>query len=273
MKHDFKICTQAGQNWLSKARFRPTCNPNNNRKHMTTYALAPDSSSSAWCNELKHGCASLTLHSANRCRCIFTLSRYIKWVYNKMCCTQSYPHNTPAFTVCGVRLLSLPQTEAAPAAAHRLSSNTIPQQERTHIFSWRQCYRTTYAQTTECDMVSVQTDIAAYRRHRESVSSALNLQRMKVMFEKRSLSSGPQHPPPKIIETCLEASSAEQVQGVPQSPSALRHIFSFDPLMSFPVWAPHTLSRFITTNWEHFFHLAWPRRSIGSSERLLQRSS
>ncbi len=152
-----------------------------------------------------------------------------------------------------VCLLSLPQTAAAPATAHRLCSNTIPQHERIYLV---ECYRTTYAQTTECDMLSVprvQTDIAAYRRHRESVSSALNLQMMKVMVEKRSLSSGPQHPPPKTIETCLEASSTEQVQVVLQSPSALRHIFSFDPLMSFPVWVPHTLSRIKTTNWEQVF--------------------
>ncbi len=145
------------------------------------------------------------------------------------------------------------QTAAAPATAHRLCSNTIPQHERIYLV---ECYRTTYAQTTECDMLSVprvQTDIAAYRRHRESVSSALNLQMMKVMVEKRSLSSGPQHPPPKTIETCLEASSTEQVQVVLQSPSALRHIFSFDPLMSFPVWVPHTLSRIKTTNWEQVF--------------------
>lgn len=126
---------------LSKARSRPTCNPNNNKKHMSTYALAPDSLSSQWCKELKHGCASLTLHSANRCRCILALSRYIKWAHNKMCCTQSYPHittfpstvDTPAITVCGVCLLSLPQTAAAPATAHRLCSNTIPQHERIYL--------------------------------------------------------------------------------------------------------------------------------------------
>lgn len=77
------------------------------------------------------------------------------------------------------------------------------------------------AQTKECDSLfvpRVQTDIAAYRHRRESVSSALNLQRMKVMVEKRLLSSGPQHPPPKTIETCLEASSTEQIQGVPHRP-------------------------------------------------------
>lgn len=155
-------------------------------------------------HKLKHGCALLTLHSANRCRCIFFgSSRYIKCVHNKMCGTQSYPHittfpptvkfNNPASTVCGVYLLSLPDSWTCDSLPALLTPLTQFPNRNAYI-SLKTMLQNIYAQSKECDSLfepRVQTDIGAYRRHRESVSSALNLQRMKVMVEKRSLSSGP----------------------------------------------------------------------------------
>lgn len=117
--------------------------------------------------------------------------------------------------------LSLPPRQLHLRQPYRLfyPPNTNPQHERiyyvednvTELHMPRLKSATCYF-CPACKLTLLRTGV------REKVSSALNLQRMKVMVEKRALSSGPQHPPSKTIETCLEASSTEQVQGVPHCP-------------------------------------------------------